>query len=90
MDQRGYEYGGSGFYLDTACAQTGTDHCIGFWNGELWVTFRSGQPDKTVASIDGQPLDACIHAAVALVLSMVAACLFVRARRTRVTQRRGT
>lgn len=90
MDQRGYGYGGRGFYLDATCAQTGTGYCIGFWNGELWVTFRSGQSDKTVARIDGQAFDACIHAAVALVLSMVSACLFAQARRARVKPRRGT
>jgi hypothetical protein len=90
MDERGYRYGGSGFYLDAACARTGSDYCIGYWNGELWVTFQSGQPDKTAARIDGRAFDTCIHAAAALVLSMVAVCLFAQARRARVRPRRGT
>ena len=87
MDERGYRYDGNGYYLGTECAQTESDFCLGFWNGELWVTYRSGQSDKSVASIDGRAFDTFLNAVVSLFLLATSACFFVLARRANLRPR---
>ncbi|MDQ0034098.1 hypothetical protein J2W30_001853 [Variovorax boronicumulans] len=84
MDERGYAYGGNGLYLDTTCARTGKDFCLGFWHGDLWVTYRSDQSDQNAASIDGRVFDTLFNAVVSIFLLAVAAGFFVLARRAKL------
>jgi hypothetical protein len=87
MDAHGYAYAGRGFSLDRECAQVDADFCLGFRNSDVWVTYRSGQPDKNVARIDGRGSDALAHAGVMLFLAAVAAGFFVLARRATLRPR---
>ena len=71
MDAQGYRYDGKGFVLDSRCAHKELDYCLGFWTGEVSVTYRSWQQDKSTAGIDGNTLLYTILVLTAVALGLV-------------------
>ena len=52
--QQGTRLDGRGYSLHTECAKEVGDFCVGFWAGDVWVTYRSGQANRAEAAIDGR------------------------------------
>jgi hypothetical protein len=71
MDAQGYRYDGKGFGLDVRCGHKELDYCLGFWTGEVSVTYRSWQQDKSTADIDGNTVFYTILLSTAVALGLV-------------------
>ena len=55
MESRGrYRFGGGGYTLKR-CSSTPSEFCIGFWTGEVWVTYRSWQTSMEEVPLDDSP-----------------------------------